>query len=84
MLADIMQYDLTATEPEPVFTFASGTIATHNGTVTVESPSGNHWKFSIWTQPQDASFASGKRVVYVEEYDFRSARHLWCSFDSVT
>ena len=83
MLADIVQYDLTATEPEPVFTFASGTIATHNGNITVQSPSGDHRVFKIWTQPDDASFAPGSRAVAVEEYNFHDARTFWRSFGFV-
>lgn len=38
-------------------------IATHNGTVTVQSPTGNHRTFEIKTQKQDANFAPGKRIL---------------------
>ena len=38
-------------------------ILSHNGTVTVESPSGDHRTFRIKTQPDDASFAPGKRIL---------------------
>jgi len=40
------------------------TTATHNGTVTVSNPAtGEHRTFRISTQPQDARFAPGKRIV---------------------
>jgi len=34
-----------------------------NGFYTIESPSGEHRTFRIWTQTADAKFAAGKRVV---------------------
>lgn len=39
-------------------------IFTHNGCVTVENPAtGNHRTFRIKTQPDDAEFAPGGRIV---------------------
>jgi len=39
-------------------------ITTHNGTVTVHNPkTGNHRTFRIRTQPDNAEFAPGERVV---------------------
>jgi hypothetical protein len=39
-------------------------IATPNGTITVENPgSGDHRTFKISTQPDSAKFAPGKRIV---------------------
>jgi hypothetical protein len=38
---------------------------THNGTVTVASPTGKHVTFRIHTQPEEDAFAPGQRVVSV-------------------
>jgi hypothetical protein len=38
-------------------------ITTHNGTITVESPTGQHKTFDIRTQKPDANFAPGERVL---------------------
>jgi hypothetical protein len=39
-------------------------VATHNGMVTIENPkTGQHRTFSIKTQPKDARFSAGKRIV---------------------
>lgn len=39
-------------------------IRTHNGRITASNPAtGNHRTFRVRTQPQDAKFAPGKRVV---------------------
>lgn len=38
-------------------------IRTHNGTITVTSPSGEHRTFKIKTQKPDANFAPGERIV---------------------
>lgn len=35
----------------------------HNGKYTIKSPSGEHRTFDISTQPDDATFAPGKRVI---------------------
>lgn len=44
--------------------FKTGTIATHNGTITVtNTATGDHRTFAIRTQPNDARFAPGKRIV---------------------
>ena len=43
--------------------FENGTIASHNGKITIASPTGNHRTFSIKTQKVDSNFAPGKRVV---------------------
>ncbi len=34
-----------------------------NGTITIESPRGGHRTFRIRTQPDDAKFAPGKRIL---------------------
>lgn len=38
-------------------------IATHNGTVTVESTTGDHRTFRIRRQADDAKFAPGERIL---------------------
>jgi len=44
--------------------FQTGTIKTHNGTITIKNPAtGEHRTFQIRTQPDDARFAPGKRIV---------------------
>ena len=43
--------------------FENGSIASHNGTITIKSPTGAHRTFQIRTQPADSRFAPGKRVV---------------------
>lgn len=43
--------------------FTNGTIGTHNGSVTITSPTGEHRTFNIRTQPDDSRFAPGQRVV---------------------
>ena len=40
------------------------TIKTHNGTITVANPAtGEHRTFKVNTQPEDARFAPGQRIV---------------------
>lgn len=46
--------------PDLQMTFSA---ATHNGTITVESPSGEHRTFRIRTQPEKANFAPGERIL---------------------
>lgn len=43
--------------------FKNGTIATHNGQITIISPTGEHRTFMIRTQPADHRFAAGQRIV---------------------
>ena len=39
-------------------------VATHNGTITIQNPAtGNHRTFRVRTQPADAKFAPGERIV---------------------
>ena len=39
-------------------------VRTHNGTITIHNPkTGDHRTFQIKTQPADAKFAPGRRVV---------------------
>ena len=38
-------------------------IKTHNGRITVASPSGEHRTFQIRTQKPDAKFAAGERIL---------------------
>lgn len=39
-------------------------IITHNGEITIHNPNtGNHRTFRIRTQPNDANFAPGKRII---------------------
>jgi hypothetical protein len=46
------------------FSFTDGTLLTHNGKITVSNVNtGQHRTFKVNTQPQDARFAAGKRVV---------------------
>ena len=41
-------------------------ITTHNGEITMQNPeTGNHRTIRIRTQPQDARFAPGSRIVYL-------------------
>lgn len=45
-------------------TTAPYNLATHNGTITIENPATRqHRTFSIRTQPEDAKFAPGQRIV---------------------
>lgn len=61
------QGTLEASDDVPVTAAEAGipfNIETHNGTVTVHNPaSGNHRTFKIHTQPAEASWAPGRRVV---------------------
>lgn len=44
--------------------FSNGTIGTHNGQITVtNTATGDHRTFMIRTQPDDARFAPGRRIV---------------------
>lgn len=44
--------------------FQNGMTGTHNGKVTIHNPAtGQHRTFQIRTQPQDARFAPGQRIV---------------------
>lgn len=38
-------------------------IATHNGKITIKSPTGQHRTFCIKTQKDDANFAPGERII---------------------
>lgn len=40
-------------------------ILLHNGTITVKSPTGEHRTFRLKTQPDDSTFAPGKRILSV-------------------
>lgn len=42
-------------------------ILTHNGKITVKSPTGEHRVFKVQTQPKKSKFAPGKRVLSVKE-----------------
>lgn len=53
---------LLAAKPEPMQ--AHHSVLTHNGTFTIHSArTGDHRTFRVKTQPADARFAPGKRVV---------------------
>lgn len=41
------------------------TILSHNGTWTIESPTGEHRTFRVKTQPDDAGFAPGERILSI-------------------
>lgn len=48
---------LTAMQTAPFNLF------THNGCITIQSPSGEHRTFQIRTQPKDATFKPGTRIL---------------------